>query len=148
MQGIAAITIGGQRVGLKFGMPALRQIFEKMKQYPMVVGTKSNDIGIAHILFAGYLNFCIMKDEAPVHTFEYFYDYVETIGDAEGSLDEITDALKAFEDSRFVKPIVANDKKKVTETKETATTTDHSTGTESKASVTAISVIPPPITAD
>lgn len=146
MQGIAAITIGGQRVGLKFGMPALRQIFEKMKQYPMVVGTKSNDIGIAHILFAGYLNFCMMKDELPVHTFEYFYDYVETIGDAEGSLEEIADALKAFEDSRFVKPIVDKDKKKVTATKET--TTEHSTGTESKASVTAISVIPPPITAD
>lgn len=147
MQGIAAITIGGERVGLKFGMPALRRIFEKMQQYDMVAGTKSNDIGIAHVLYAGYLNFCLMKDEAPVHAFEYFYDYVETVGDAEGSTDEIAAALKAFEESRFVKTLVENEKKKVMERAERTTEIEYSTGMKSRPSAMAVSVIPPANTA-
>jgi hypothetical protein len=112
MNGLSEITIAGQKVGLKFGMPAIRWIVEKMQQYKLVNGTASNELGVVHILYAGYQNHCAMHDTAPQIAFPAFYDYVETAGDAEESMAELASVLKEFEESRYIKAVVEADKKK------------------------------------
>lgn len=121
MNGLAQITIDGQPVVLKFGMPALRRIVEKMQQYQLITGDQYNELGISHILYAGYVNHCAMKDIPPAMEYERFYSFVE---DADGDVvQEIVSAIRSFEDSKHVKE--AFDKKKV----EKETTSEPSTGT-------------------
>ena len=108
MNGLAQITIDGQPVVLKFGMPALRRIVEKMQQYQLITGNQYNELGISHILFAGYVNHCAMRDMPPVIEYERFYSFVE---DAEEDVfQEIITAIRSFEDSKYVKETF--DKKK------------------------------------
>jgi len=127
MNGLAHITIAGQQVGLKFGMPALRRIVEKMQQFDLLEGDASNDLGVVHILFAGYLNYCAMHDTASVLAFDAFYNYVETAPDNPDTVSELRSAVKEFEESRYVKAVVGNHKKKVRN--------DHSIGMTSNPSV-------------
>lgn len=138
MNGLASITIAGQKVGLKFGLPALRRVTEKMKEFELLTEGRSNDLGMAHILFAGYLNYCIMREEVPVFQLQPFYEYVESAEDTVESTIELSEAVKSFQESRYVKKAVEGEKKKAMERMETK-----STGTTSSPSSTAISVIPP-----
>jgi len=113
MNGLAQITIDGQPVVLKFGLPALRRILDKMKTVDMITGNQYNELGITHILYAGYCNACEMKDIPVVLPFERFYDYVDDF-DTEGVKEEIAFAIRAFEASKYVSG--GGEKKKATET--------------------------------
>ena len=124
MNGLAQITLDGQPVALKFGMPALQRISQKMATNDLFNGEQWNDLGISHILYAGYVNHCAMKDILPVYEFEKFYSYVED-AEEEATIKEIAAAVQVFVDSKMVKELV--DKKKVT----TLETTNPSTGTTS-----------------
>jgi len=122
MNGIAQITIDDQPVALKFGMPALRQISQKMAKNDLFNGETWNDLGISHILYAGYVNYCAMKDTPAIMPFEDFYNYVEDAEDEE-TIKDIAGAISVFVSSKHVKELV--DKKKVT----TPETTEPLTGT-------------------
>lgn len=124
MNGLAQITLDGQTVALKFGMPALQRIAQKMATNDLFNGEQWNDLGISHILYAGYVNHCAMKDILPVYEFEKFYSYVEDAED-EATIKEIAAAVQVFVDSKMVKELV--DKKKAM----TQETTSPLTGTTS-----------------
>lgn len=102
MNGVAQITIGGQSIALKFGLPALRRIYEKMQEYSLVTGEMYNDLGFCHILYAGYLNACAMEDKPHTIAFMQFYAYVER-SDEDDVAKEIIAAIRSFEDSKVVK---------------------------------------------
>lgn len=129
MNGIAKITVAGQEVGLKFGMPAVRRFFEKAKGLDLMLDGRYTDLGLAHLMYAGYLNYCIMKDQPPHIAFDAFYDLLENPG--EKTREEVYEAVRAFEESKFIKPLVdakeEEEKKKVMEV---------STSTKSNPSVT------------
>lgn len=115
MNGIATITLNGQAVRLKFGLPAVRRIMEKMVQYKLADDGIYSDLGLSHVLYAGYMNDCIMRDDAPAIAFEVFYDHVENLRDDEAAKIQVQEAVKAFEASRFVKAaaeLVKPDEKK------------------------------------
>jgi len=111
MNGIALITLDGQTVVLKFGMPALRRIAEKMAQQDLFNGEHWNDLGISHILFAGYANHCAMMDQPVVLPFEKFYSYVEDVED-DATIKEMAAAIACFVESKHVQALI--DKKKAT----------------------------------
>lgn len=113
MNGLAQITIDGQPVVLKFGLPALRRILEKMKSVTMITGNQYNELGITHILYAGYCNACEMKDLPIELPFEKFYEYVDGFEMA-GVKEEIANGIRQFEASKYVSGGL--EKKKVTET--------------------------------
>jgi len=146
MNGLSQITIGGQTVGLKFGLPALRHIMEKAQQVSLFNDVRLNDTGVAHMLYGGYLNHCIMHDKIAVIPFEQFYEYVEGSEFDETVKAEILAAAKAFESSRSVAKAVKDlaEKKKVM-TKETK---NPSSGTKSSHSATGVSVLLPANTPD
>ena len=103
MNGIAQITVAGQKVGLKFGMPAVRRFFEKTMQYELMTDNKYTDLGLAHLVYAGYVNWCIMKDQATELKFEDFYTLIEDAD--EETRVEVIAAVKAFEESKLIKPL-------------------------------------------
>lgn len=105
MNGIANITIGGNPVRLKFGLPAVRRIFEKMSDIKLMEGDAYTEEGICLIVHSGYLNGCIQRDEVPAVPFEVFYDYVEDFRADRTNEQEVRAALKSFEDSRFIKKV-------------------------------------------
>lgn len=111
MNGIATITIAGHAVGLKFGMPAVRRFFEKTKdqttENPLLIGGQYTDFGLVHLLYAGYVNDRLMKDQPVALPFEAFYEFIESAADEGQSKEEVLTAVGAFEASRYVKPIVA-----------------------------------------
>lgn len=84
------IIIAGQQIGLRFGIPAIRRISEMEEKYPLLdyetvqkdgqpvkQPQGYNQLGIAHIFYAAYLNQALVKEETPVHKLEFFYDFVE-----------------------------------------------------------------------
>lgn len=107
MNGLAKISVGGQEVVLKFGLPAIRRIMEKMlvNKLSDMDGEKEiyNDLGLSHILYAGYLNGCMMRDELPVIPFEEFYTLLEDSADDKEKQDQVITAIASFEQSKVVK---------------------------------------------
>ncbi len=105
MNGVAAISINGQTVRLKFGLPAVRRIFQKMEELPedFTTGNHYSDIGLSHILFSGYQNACLMEDARPALAYKDFYELVEDARFDAVLQDSIVAAIRIFEESRFVK---------------------------------------------
>lgn len=119
MNGYTTITIGGKTVGLKFGMYSFRVITDKFDKIKAFEGESINELGIAVVLHAGYLNNCVVKDIEPELTFENFVDCAEAAA-LDGNGTEIQDAVKAWTDSQFMKKAVetiSDAKKKLTGTK-------------------------------
>lgn len=97
------ITINGSKVGLKFGMMCSREFFELMDKKKLMSGQTINELGIAYLLWFAYLNNCEVKQSDPVHTFEEFYDLVES---SQNGNDEITKALDVWANTEPVKKAV------------------------------------------
>lgn len=102
--GYTTIEIAGEKIGLKFGLPAVRQISEKLSTSELISNNQYNEVGIAHIIYAGYCNWCIVKDTAKEKQFEFFYDFVEDAA-INGNIQPLQEAVKCFEESKFLKQV-------------------------------------------
>lgn len=71
------INIENEKVGLKFGMYSARYLSSKLINGFCFEGESITEIGIAHVIYAGYLNNCAIKDIQPTLTFERVVDFVE-----------------------------------------------------------------------
>lgn len=109
MNGLAQITIDGQPVVLKFGLPAVRRIMLKMAEQDLMDGDYYTEIGLCHVLYAGYLNACAMRDEIAKIPFQSFYEFVEN-GDDDLIKQEIVSAMRSFEESKYVKDALGKKK--------------------------------------
>lgn len=98
------ITIKEETIGLKFGMASFRYLsdgrFIEGKSY---TNNELNEIGIAHILYSGYYNNCIVKDIDTKYTFEDFVDYVESALVSKSGMDSITNAIKIWSENEYIK---------------------------------------------
>lgn len=142
MKNYTTIEINGRAVGLKFGLPAVRQIFEKtLKQKLEEEDGNYGPYGMAQVLFAGYENNCLVKEIQGDLTFEDFSDFVDQQY-VDKSLAKIIDAISVFTNSTIVKGMVESQKKSMIPEMEKITwlTENESRspliGTESNLSVT------------
>ena len=110
------ITIKDQKIGLKFGMASFRYLSDgKLVEGKSFVNNELNEVGIAHILYSGYYNNCLVKDVEPTLTFENFVEHIEEILMSKGDLEEVTNAIKVWADNDFIKQTqVREDTKKKT----------------------------------
>ncbi len=108
MHGFTEIEISDKKIGIKFGLPAIRQIAEKMAKYNLITGDSYNELGIAHIIYAGYCNNCMVKDEVPSIPFSHFYDFVEQAILDKELKEKIVPVVRIFEESRFLKQALEN----------------------------------------
>jgi hypothetical protein len=99
------ITINGEKVGLKFGMYSFRYLSEgRFVEGLSFANNQLTEIGIAHILYSGYINNCVVKDtKDPKYTFEDFVDFIEKNIQNEEVLIEVKKILEVWAASEFIK---------------------------------------------
>lgn len=99
------LTINGEKVGLKFGMASFRYLSEgKFVEGKAFADNQLTEIGIAHILYSGYYNNCLVKEAEINYSFEDFVDFIEMNFSNEKVQDEIKNVLEIWAKSEFLKP--------------------------------------------
>lgn len=101
------ITINDQKVGLKFGMASFRYISDKLKDGITFDNGEINEIGIAHLIYSGYYNNCLVKGVLPEITFETLLDYIEANIMKQDFIDELKEIIKVWGESDMIKQNVA-----------------------------------------
>ena len=101
------ITINDQKVGLKFGMASFRYLSDKFKDGISFENGELNEIGVAHLVYSGYYNNCLVKGVLPEMTFENLVDYIETNIMKNEFLEELKGIIKVWGESDMIKSNVA-----------------------------------------
>lgn len=105
------IEIEGQTIGLKFGMASFRYLQGKMVDGIAFDGNTLNEIGIAQILYSGYYNNCLIKEEIPSINFETFVDYIEKNLTNDLFLEDVKKVIMIWSESDFIKQTQQSDNK-------------------------------------
>ncbi len=140
MKGYCEFTIQGEKVGLKFGLEAFKIFSIKASIFKLFDTTNRmyNETGLATILYAGYANNCLIKQELEKFIFEYLYEVIEDDMYVGSLREDVVNAVTVFSESRFVKKAI-DDLKEVQEEDDTEKknpkTKLNKTGKKSKASV-------------
>ena len=101
------ITINDQKVGLKFGMASFRYLSDKFKDGISFENGELNEIGVAHLVYSGYYNNCLVKGVLPEMTFENLVDYIEANIMKPEFLEELKNIIKVWGESDMIKSNVA-----------------------------------------
>lgn len=97
------ITINGTKIGLKFGMASFRYLSDKFVEGKAYTNNELNEIGIAHILYSGYYNNCLIKDVEIDNSFESFVDFIEANLTNEDVLNDIKSIIQIWSQNEFLK---------------------------------------------
>ena len=97
------ITINKEEVGLKFGMASFRYLTDKFVDGISFDGNTINEIGISHIIYSGYYNNCLIKNEKPKYNFESIVDWIESNLRNETVLSELQEVIKICSESDIIK---------------------------------------------
>jgi hypothetical protein len=97
------ITINGERIALKYGMASFRYLADKFVDGISFDGDSLNEIGVSHLIYSGYHNWCLVKIEKPKYTFEDIVDYVEANLTDEKFLEEVKEVVNVWSESQFIK---------------------------------------------
>jgi hypothetical protein len=102
------ITINDQKVGLKFGMASFRYLSDKFKDGISFENGELNEIGIAHLVYSGYYNNCLVKGVLPEMTLENLVDYIEVNILKSEFLEELKKVISVWGESDMIKSSVAS----------------------------------------
>jgi hypothetical protein len=98
-----SIVINGEKVGIKFGMASFRYLSDKFVDGKAYHNNELTEIGISYIVYSGYYNNCIVKEEEATLSFSDFVDYVElSLVDSEKS-KEVMDVVSLWASNDFIK---------------------------------------------
>lgn len=98
------LTINGEKIGLKFGMASFRYLSEgRFKEGKSFAHDQLTEIGIAHIIYSGYMNNCLVKEIEETYNFEFFVDYLENNISNEKFLEEIKSIIDIWSKNDFIK---------------------------------------------
>jgi hypothetical protein len=90
------IKIDDKEYGLKYGMLSARYLAEKLQNPYCFNGEEITEIGIAYVVYAGYINNCAIKDIKPELTLERVVDFVEgSVKDAD-KVTTLTDVIELW----------------------------------------------------
>ena len=98
------ITVFEEKLGLKFGMASFRYLQDKFVSGKSFVGNELNEIGIAHIIFSGYYNNCLVKETDIKYDLEYFIDWIERNITNQDALNQIKNVIELWSANEFIKP--------------------------------------------
>lgn len=98
------LTIDDEKIGIKFGMAAFRYLSEgKFVEGKSFQNNIITEIGIAHIIYSGYMNNCLVKEQEEQYSFEFFVDFVESNIKNQKIMDEIKNIINIWANSDFIK---------------------------------------------
>lgn len=128
--GVISLVTGDQTFQLRFGMPANRMLMTRWAAMPNF-HEHLNEPEVAYLLYAGYVNACMARNEQPTKEFEFFYEIVEDFALNEAGTAVLTEIAACYANSKQTKKYVEDVKKKTEEI-----LMQHQTGTLSNPSVT------------
>jgi len=110
------ITINGEKIGLKFGMASFRYLSEgKFVEGKSFSNNQLTEIGIAHIIYSGYYNNCLVKDIDQKLSFEDIVDFIELNFSNEAFFNELKSIIDIWSKSDFIQNNKPDEpKKKIT----------------------------------
>lgn len=97
------LTIYEEKLGLKFGMASFRYLQDKFVSGKSFVGNELNEIGIAHIIYSGYYNNCLVKEIDVKYDLEYFIDWIEKNITNQNVLDQIKSIIELWSSNEFIR---------------------------------------------
>jgi hypothetical protein len=98
-----SILINDIKIGLKFGMASFRYLSEgKLVEGKSINKGEINEIGIAHIIYSGYFNNCLIKDQEPEYSFEWFVDNIEMNLNNASFMEGVKNALEVWSKNEFI----------------------------------------------
>lgn len=98
-----SIVIDDIKIGLKFGMASFRYLSEgKLVEGKSINKGEINEIGIAHIIYSGYFNNCLIKDQEPEYSFEWFVDNIEMNLNNAAFMEGVKNALEVWSKNEFI----------------------------------------------
>jgi hypothetical protein len=98
---ITTLVIDGNEYGIRFGMYSARYLADKLTSSFCFVGDEITEIGISHVVYAGYLNHCAVKDEKPLLTFEDVVNFVEASISDTDRVKQLTDITALWVQCQF-----------------------------------------------
>jgi len=98
-----SIIINGQKVGIKFGMASFRYLSDKFSEGKAYHNNELTEIGIAYIVYSGYYNNCIVKEEEAVMSFSDIVDWVEESLVNGSKSTDIVEIINLWASNDFVK---------------------------------------------
>lgn len=107
--GSASISINGEVISLRFGIPAVRMFLEHIASDTVSVSNESiNEVGVAYLIYCGYVNDCMIRDVVPAKNKGFFLEYVENAWVDDSVRSELEAISKAYADSKFTKRVLSN----------------------------------------
>lgn len=97
------ITFNNETIGLKYGMASLRYLTDKFDNNSSFINNELTEIGIAHILYAGYYNNCLVKNIDTKITFEEFVDWIECNLKNDIVIEDIKKAIDVWSQNEYIK---------------------------------------------
>lgn len=93
-------------------MYSARYLADKLTNGYCFNGDEITEIGIAHVIYSGYLNNCAVKDEKPALTFEGVVDFVESCIGNDDKVAALTSVIKVWSECQIIKSATEDTKKK------------------------------------
>jgi hypothetical protein len=135
--GYCQIVVNGETIGLRFGMLANRMMAERFLTDSTIMNNgQLNEVGIAYLIYAGYCNWCAVKDEQPKYKVGYFIEYVEECEVDETKLQEFQNIGDVYSKSKFTGKYLEEINKVTEEIKKKITEKSQESGMKSNHSVT------------
>jgi dihydroorotate dehydrogenase len=108
MTGLCEIVMNGEKVALRFGMPACRYFMEHVSQDHVapLSGDSVNETGLSYLLYAGYYNHCIAEDKKPVKKLSDFMEFIELNIDNPEVQKQLAAVGQCFEESKPVQKFI------------------------------------------
>jgi hypothetical protein len=120
--GYTSITIDGEKVDLRFGIPAVRMFLEKVSTEEVLIsGETINEVGVAALIYCGYINNCMVKDIVPDKTQGYFLEYVEHSWIDDEVKKQLENVSSVYAASKFTKKVQESVQKNIDEVKKKMT---------------------------
>lgn len=116
--GYASITVEGETINLRFGIPAIRMFLERATSDTLInTDNIMDEVGISTLLYCGYVNNCMVDDLPVTKTKGFFLKIVEDLYIYDDLKKQIENAVKAYSKSRYTQKILDSTNKEIEEIK-------------------------------
>lgn len=112
--GYTSISIDGEQIYLRFGIPAVRMFLEKVASDEVLISNeKINEIGIAALIYCGYVNNCMVNDIVPDKKQGFFLEFVENSWIDETVKAQLENVSNCYAASKYTNKILDNMRDKI-----------------------------------
>lgn len=116
--GLTSINVKGEDIKIRFGIPAVRMFLEKIGDDSLLIKNDIvNEMGIANLIYAGYVNNCMVNDEVPTKKLGFFLEYVEEAFVDDEVNKRLQEIAECYGNSKYKKSIIDKAEEKLKELK-------------------------------